>query len=170
MSSCPICIERSRNASEQDHIKLRNQGDEEVSPSLTCQPSCLILEDPRLYPNRKKLWSARIWEGGNSCREVRHNSQAYHGGGPTLVTPTTQGSHGSTIASIVENVRNMSSPLDEMVFYWTKCADRKLIDLARRTPVDSAYYLLKFIAYQWSHQLELIAYSVGSTEWFADGT
>lgn len=168
LNSCPVCAEH--NAKKHPRDKSADQVDLDGKPNeSTCQPSCLILEDPRLYPTRKELWFSRIWKGTGSCREVRHNSQAYHGGCPSLVAPTLVGPKDTPIVAAMNPTRNMASPFDELVLYWTEYANKELIGLARENPVNSAYYLLKFIAYQWSHQLELIAYSVANTEWFADG-
>jgi Mg2+ and Co2+ transporter CorA len=64
--------------------------------------------------------------------------------------------------------RNLASPLDEMVFYWTKCKNAALLKETLKAPVNSAYYLLKFVAYAWNNQLEFIGCSVANSEWFAD--
>jgi Mg2+ and Co2+ transporter CorA len=55
-----------------------------------------------------------------------------------------------------------------MIFYWTKIADQDQLQEVRQCSVNGAYYLLKFVAYNWMNQLELISHSLAQSEYFAD--
>lgn len=65
-------------------------------------------------------------------------------------------------------LRNLTSPLDEIVYHWTHVATPESISAARICAADSANYLLKYVANQWVNQLELIACGVSESEYFAD--
>lgn len=127
-----------------------------------------MLEASEEHGNRKKLWNSRVWSDPNACRETRHNSTTYHGGCLTLVPPSLSTKDNKPDADVRGRIRNMASPFDELVLYWAKFADQRLITQVHESPINSAYFLLKFIAQHWSNQLELIAYGVANSEWFAD--
>lgn len=120
-----------------------------------------MLEDPELYQTRKALWESRGWNPREAeVIETRHNSTPYHGGCPSLVPPSLD-------ADVVQK-RNMASPFDELVHYWTTCTDTTLLDAAQKRPINAACFMIKFVAQYWSHQLDLIAYGVANGEWFSD--
>lgn len=130
------------------------------APNGACKPGCLLLEDKQVYHDRKSLWQSKTWDQKDQVVEVRHKSMPYHGGCPTLVSPLE-------LETIGNPPRNLASPMDEIVFYWTTFRNDKLLN-ALESPVNSAYYLLKFLAYSWNNQLEFIGCSVANSEWFAD--
>jgi hypothetical protein len=67
-----------------------------------------------------------------------------------------------------QDKRDLVSPLDEMVFYWTKLATPELIKQTNTKSSNAAYYLLKHIAQHWVNQLELINTTIAKGEWFSD--
>ena len=67
-----------------------------------------------------------------------------------------------------QDKRDLVSPLDEMVFYWTKVATTRLIKHTHAKSSNAAYYLLKHIAQHWVNQLELVNTTIAKAEWFSD--
>ncbi|EME41552.1 hypothetical protein DOTSEDRAFT_46532 [Dothistroma septosporum NZE10] len=156
------CVECKKH-NEAYHIREKTPADvaKDGRPTKTCAPTCLMLEDPELYETRKALWESRGWNpDGADVIEARHNSAPYHGGCPSLVPPS--------LDAVVIETRNMASPFDELVHYWTTCADQTLLDAVQKRPINAAYFLVKFVAQYWSHQLDLIACGVANGEWFSD--
>ena len=64
--------------------------------------------------------------------------------------------------------RNLTSAMDEMVFYWTKLATPELIQETNEKSSNAAYYLLKHVAQHWVNQLELMNTTIARGEWFSD--
>jgi hypothetical protein len=64
--------------------------------------------------------------------------------------------------------RNLCSPLDEMVFHWTILATQEQCDAVGKCAVNSASFPFQYIATLWRHQLDLLACSVATSEYFAD--
>lgn len=61
-----------------------------------------------------------------------------------------------------------ASPLDELVFYWTKTAPKELIAKASSGSSNTTYFLLKYIAQHWTGQLEPINCTIAMAEYFSD--
>lgn len=132
---------------------------------------CNILQAPTPYDSRAALWKAQDWGEPQSFQVVAHKSWPYHNGCPTLAPLMfTEIGIGAKEANIqlFSDRRNLVSPLDEMVFYWTKLATRDLIHHTNKKSSNAAYYLLKHIAQHWVNQLELINTTVARGEWFSD--
>ncbi|CAN9453364.1 unnamed protein product [Alternaria alternata] len=69
---------------------------------------------------------------------------------------------------IFQKRRNLTSAMDEMVFYWTKLATPELIQETNKKSSNSAFYLLKHVAQHWVNQLELMNTTIARAEWFSD--
>lgn len=94
-------------------------------------------------------------------------SVAYHAGSTTFADPSLD--FPNTLAGVDElPQRDLTSPLDELVYHWTHIADPEIISGARRSAAHSTCYLLNYIANQWKNQLELIAAGASESEFFAD--
>lgn len=132
---------------------------------------CLILQDPMTYNHRASLWKAQTRGISQVLEATKHKSWPYHNGCSTL-TPLmfSQVGIGAQEANIqkFKKKRNLVSPLDEMIFYWTSIATPELIKHTNMKSSNSAYYLLKHIAQHWVHQLELINTTITKGEWFSD--
>lgn len=126
--------------------------------------SCTILQDPRHYRDRRDMWNAMKWEQVGSVGATEGTSVPYHDGCRTL---TAACPHTNQVLE-QHNGRNLSSPLDEVVFHWQYLADKALIMSAREHAVNSAHFLLNYIALYWTNQLDLIACGVAQSEYFAD--
>lgn len=132
---------------------------------------CLILKDPRKYFDRASLWKAQDWGTSQTLEETNHESWPYHNGCSTLAPLTfSQVGIGAQEAHIkkFQDKRDLVSPLDEMVFCWTKLATPELIKQTNTKSSNAAYYLLKHTAQHWIHQLELINTTITKAEWFSD--
>jgi hypothetical protein len=130
----------------------------------------LILQTPTIYKDRASLWNAHTWENPDDVKAVPHISGAYHDGCPTLAPLLF--SHISSGAQDqmekFQTQRDLASPLDELVFYWTKVASNDLIKMTNKESSNAGYYLLKYIAQHWTNQLELINCTVAKGEYFSD--
>lgn len=129
-----------------------------------------VLTDPTQHKDRASLWNAQPWDKPGTVEKTKHDSSAYHDGCPTLaplifsqVSPGVQ----HEIASYQER-RDLASPFDELVFYWTKVASGDLIEQTKTHSSNTAYFLLKHIAQNWTNQLELINTTIAKGEYFSD--
>jgi hypothetical protein len=142
-----------------------------TSSSNEGSEECLILSDPVIYRDRAHLWKAQNWDTAQTLESTKHISWPYHNGCSTLA-PLVFSVVGveSQEANIqrFQAKRNLVSPLDEMVFYWTQIATPELIKQAKSRSSNSAYYLLKHIAQHWVNQLELINTTIAKGEWLSD--
>lgn len=155
-------------------------GTRNKSTGQDSHPGCAILQDPRTYDSREELWNSRDWQaqedGEIPVEKAKDTSTAYHGGSRTLADGSLGIVEGSATAHVLRSEtclyaggkRNLSSPLDEMVLHWVHLADVELIEQARKHSVNSAHYLLKYLATFWNHQLDLIAYGTAQSEYFSD--
>jgi Mg2+ and Co2+ transporter CorA len=133
----------------------------------------LILQDPTTYDTRAHLWKAQ--EYGNpqpvKLHRTLHKSWPYHHGcstlAPLMFSQVGIGSQESNI-SIFKSKRNLTSALDEMVFYWTRLATPQLISHTNAYSSNASYYLLKHIAQHWINHLELMNTTIAKAEWFSD--
>ena len=130
----------------------------------------LILQDPGKYKDRASLWNARIWDKEDYVKPTPHENWAYHDGCPTLAPLLfSQISAGAQDQmEKFQSQRDLASPLDELIFYWTKVASNGLINETYKESSNAAYYLLKHIAQHWTNQLELINCTVAKGEYFSD--
>jgi hypothetical protein len=132
---------------------------------------CLILKAPSTYPNRASLWKAQGWREADPLVATQHKSWPYHNGCPTLAPLIfSQAGMGTKEANIgtFQTKRNLSSALDEMVFYWTKLATPELLKETKEKSSSAAYYLLKHVAQHWVNQLEIMNTTIAKAEWFSD--
>jgi len=122
------------------------------------------------YEDRASLWNAHTWEAPEEVTAVQHKSWAYHDGCPTLAPLLFSqiSSEAQDQMMTFQQQRDLASPLDELVFYWTKIASKDLIAETNRESSNAAYYLLKHIAQHWTNQLELINCTVAKGEYFSD--
>jgi hypothetical protein len=127
-----------------------------------------ILQDPVKYPDRATLWNAHDWNTEEQVKAVEHKSKSYHDGCPTLARLSFSNPTSVTEAQKFKAKRDLTSPLDEMVFYWTHVAPKNLIEEAKSKSSNASYYLLKHIAQHWIHQLELINCTVAKGEYLSD--
>ncbi|KAF2259422.1 hypothetical protein CC78DRAFT_621077 [Lojkania enalia] len=129
-----------------------------------------ILQDPKEYPDRARLWKADTWDQPGIVHAIEHNSWAYHDGCPTLAPLlfSQVNSRAQDRMQKFRTQRDLASPLDELVFYWVKVASSDLIKEAWKDSSNVAYYLLKYIAQHWTNQLELINCTVAKGEYFSD--
>jgi hypothetical protein len=132
---------------------------------------CLILQDPKKYPDRASLWKAQEWGTFQALKETKHKSWPYHNGcstlAPLMFSQVGVGAQEVNIQKFREK-RDLVSPFDEMVFCWTKLATPELITLTNTESSNAAYYLLKHTAQHWINQLELINTTIAKGEWFSD--
>jgi hypothetical protein len=137
-------------------------------------PSSTILKNETKYDSIAALWKDRKWEKPNFVTPARDVSQPYHAGSTTFADGSTHDLGEIARAEMLRSAiatatpRNMSSPLDEIVFHWTEIAGEELIKKARNNAADSAYYLLKYVGHQYTNLLELIACGVAESEYYAD--
>lgn len=130
----------------------------------------LILRDPTKYENRAALWDAKTWKTPQDVQATPHATWAYHDGCATLATKLFS-LHDDDVQSHLghfHSKRDMASPLDEQVFYWTKLASSDLIEKARERSSNCAYFLLKQLAQHWVSQLELINCTLAKGEYLSD--
>lgn len=132
--------------------------------------TAFILQDPKKYDDRASLWDAHTWENPEHVKATEHKSWSYHDGCPTLapllfsqISPGAQDQ-----MEKFQTQRDLASPLDELIFYWTKVASNDLINETNEESSNAAYYLLKHIAQHWTNQLELINCTVAKGEYFSD--
>jgi hypothetical protein len=145
-----------------------------VDPGMACVKigpnTTYILKDPKTYDDRAGLWNAHDWNSEQHVELKTHKSFTYHDGCPTLAQLLF--SHINDEAQHqMENFqaqRDLASPLDEQVFYWTKVASKDLIQKTNKESSNAAYYLLKHIAQHWTNQLELINCTVAKGEYLSD--
>jgi hypothetical protein len=134
---------------------------------------CLILKAPTVYRTRAHLWKAQEWgtDQPYKLESTLHKSWAYHSGcstlAPLMFSQIGIGSREQNL-QIFKSKRNLSSALDEMVFYWTRLAPPSLISHTNEFSSNAAYYLLKHIAQHWINQLELMNTTIAKAEWFSD--
>ncbi|KAI9698340.1 MAG: hypothetical protein M1820_007502 [Bogoriella megaspora] len=142
----------------------------QFSSSSDGSRGCTILQDPRKYKDRRTLWSSRRWDRPDQVKLVSHMSQPYHAGPTTLWDASLAVGPDVSQEHILQNCekRNLSSPLDEIVFHWTQLADQTMISSAREHSVNSAHFLLKYLATMWLNQLDLIECGVAQSQYFAD--
>jgi hypothetical protein len=129
-----------------------------------------ILQDPCTYQDRSGLWNAHNWLKEGDVEMTEHKSTAYHNGCPTLAQVLF-----SHISNEAQNQiqefqaeRDLASPLDEQILYWTKIASKSLINETYDQSSNAAYYLLKHVAQHWTNQLELINSTVARGEYLSD--
>ncbi|KAI9685017.1 MAG: hypothetical protein M1822_005409 [Bathelium mastoideum] len=124
-----------------------------------------ILQDPSTHARLDSLWAAR---NRGFMIPTRDTSVAYHGGSQTLTESTLSLEDAKKHPLILSNARNLSSLLDETVIHWTKIAKQDLILSARECSVNSAHYLLKYVANLWVHQLDLVQSTIAQSEYFSE--
>ena len=132
---------------------------------------CLILKNPKTYRDRVSLWKAQDWGTFQALEATKYKSWPYHNGcstlAPLMFSQVGIGAQESNIQKFRDK-RDLVSPLDEMVFYWTKLATPELIKQTNTKSSNAAYYLLKHTAQHWVNQLELINTTIAKGEWFSD--
>jgi hypothetical protein len=130
----------------------------------------LILQDPQSYMNREALWNSNAWDIEKQVQRTEHENWAYHDGCPTMAPLSfLQISLGAQDQiEKFQTQRDLTCPLEELIFYWTKVAPDDLIRKTYNESSNSAYYLLKHIAQHWINQLELINCTVAKGEYFSD--
>jgi Mg2+ and Co2+ transporter CorA len=129
-----------------------------------------ILQHPTPYVDRSALWSARPWKRDQDVKLVAHQSLIYHYGCPTLAQLLFPWDSKEAKAQM-ENFtpeRDLASPFDEQIFYWTKVASKDLVQKVNERSSNAAYYLLKHVAQHWTSQLELINYTIAMGEFLSD--
>lgn len=179
MTTCTKCdadINRADKQQSQVHSHYRRWKTDALrahaKPSSSCDPGCLILQDPIVYRNRQKVWDARNWKREGEVLEVPHRSGPYHGGCHVLhVSASSKATASEKLAMMQQSSeKKPESILDALVLYWTTLAtkDSAILEAAKKDSVNASHYLLKIIAQHWTYQLELIAHGVSNTEWFAD--
>lgn len=143
---------------------------DEISKPKKVIPGCLILADLKRYDNVKDLYDARNVQDEVHLQPKRDTTKPYHKGSTTLAEPSlhVQEKNRETQSLQEDATRNLSSPMDEIVYHWTKLADQDLITSARQQSVNAAHYLLKYLATLWMHQLDLVAFGIVQTQYFAD--
>lgn len=132
---------------------------------------CLILKTPKTYANRASLWKAQGWKNSDRLQPTKHESWPYHDGCPTLAPIVfSQVGIGAKEANIrtFRTRRNLSSAMDEMVFYWTKLATPELLRETQEKSSNAAFYLLKHVAQHWVNQLEMTNTTITKAEWFSE--
>ena len=128
----------------------------------------LILRDPDHYPNRAELWNAYTWKDPGNVEAVDHKSWAYHDGCSTIAPFEFIHTTVQDPMSKFEEKRDLCSPLDEQVFYWTRVATSDLVSEASKVSSNTAFYLLKHLAQHWISQLELINCTLAKGEYLSD--
>jgi hypothetical protein len=129
-----------------------------------------ILQDPVQYKNRASLWRSSNWESEKEVKAVRHVSKSYHAGCATVFRPAFS-CH--TAEDEVEKFttippRDLTSLLDENIFYWTKIASKELVEKCKANSANVTHFLLKHIAQHWVHQLELLNSTIAKGEYLSD--
>jgi Mg2+ and Co2+ transporter CorA len=133
----------------------------------------LILKDHARYDTRADLWKAQEWGTPKpvTLSATIHKSWPYHRGcstlAPLMFSQVGIGAQESNI-QIFKSKRDLTSALDEMVFYWTRLATRQLINHTNEYSSNASYYLLKHIAQHWINHLELMNTTIAKAEWFSD--
>jgi hypothetical protein len=133
----------------------------------------LILKVPSTFDNRAQLWKAQEWGTPQSLDllPTLHKSWPYHDGcstlAPLMFSQVGIGAQESAI-QIFKSKRNLTSALDEMVFYWTQLATPQLITHTNAYSSNAAYYLFKHVAQHWINHLELMNTTIAKAEWFSD--
>ncbi|PMD19704.1 hypothetical protein NA56DRAFT_647009 [Hyaloscypha hepaticicola] len=145
-----------------------------VDPGMECVKvgpnTTYILKDPETYDDRTGLWNAHDWNSEQHVEPKEHKSFTYHDGCPTLAQPffSQISDQAQTQMANLQAQRDLASPLDEQVFYWTKVASKDLIQKTNKQSSNAAYYLLKHIAQHWTNQLELINCTIAKGEYLSD--
>lgn len=134
---------------------------------------CVILQAEKSYDTRASLWKAQDWGAAKDhpLVETEHKSWPYHNGCSTLAPLMfSQAGIGTKEENIqlFKDKRDLTSAMDEMVFYWTKLASKELIKETNEKSSNAAYYLLKHVAQHWVTQLELMNTTIAKAEWFSD--
>jgi len=139
--------------------------------SIASRDKCLILAARSVFTDRASLWRAQDWGKVEPLGGQLHKSWPYHDGCSTLAPLMfSQVGIGAKEANlkIFQDKRNPASPLDEMVFYWTRLATPELVKETNKKSSNAAYYLLKHVAQHWVNHLELMNTTIARAEWFSD--
>ncbi|KAH7381234.1 hypothetical protein DE146DRAFT_704720 [Phaeosphaeria sp. MPI-PUGE-AT-0046c] len=132
---------------------------------------CSILQANKTYTDRTGLWDAQGYGAAQTLVPTPHKSWPYHDGCSTLA-PLLFSQIGidacETAIQHFRSRRNLNSPMDEMVFYWTQLARPELIADTNKMSSNAAYYLLKHVAQHWVNHLELMNTTIAKAEWFSD--
>lgn len=148
------------------------QADEGWDAVLLVDPAVgpYILQDAIQYHNRGRLWNARLWDGRETVGLRSHSSHAYHGG--SLILPN---SRFKAVATEVPSYfarfpkkHERESPLDILIFAWTKVAPLSLVDKAIAHSPNAAYHLLKYVAQHWNNQLEMVNTTIYKGEYLRE--
>ncbi|QDS77149.1 hypothetical protein FKW77_001366 [Venturia effusa] len=153
-----------------DALLLVDPGMSRVKAEPDSTHTTYILKDPTLYKDRAGLWNSNDWDSDRDVEAKRHKSYNYHDGCPTLaqvLVPHISDEAQHQMMHFSEQ-RDLASPFDEQVFYWTKVASKNLIRQTIKQSSNSAYYLLKHVAQHWTNQLELINCTVAQGEYLSD--
>jgi hypothetical protein len=139
--------------------------------ALASREECLVLSAEKPFLDRASLWRAQDWGKIEPLGGKPHKSWPYHDGcstlAPLMFSQVGIGAKEANI-KIFQDERNPGSPMDEMVFYWTRLATPELIRETNKKSSNAAYYLLKHVAQHWVNQLELINTTIARAEWFSD--
>ncbi|CAN9258196.1 unnamed protein product [Alternaria alternata] len=143
-----------------------------IDPSaLKTLDDCLILQAEKPFKSRSALWRAQDWDAPHALQGNPHRSWPYHNGcstlAPLMFSEVGMGAKEANVG-IFRRRRNLTSAMDEMVFYWTKLATPDLIQKTNEKSSNSAFYLLKHVAQHWVNQLELMNTTIARAEWFSD--
>ncbi|CAN9451148.1 unnamed protein product [Alternaria alternata] len=143
-----------------------------IDPSaLKTLDDCLILQAEKPFESRSALWRAQDWGATHPLQGTLHRSWPYHNGcstlAPLMFSEVGMGAKEANVG-IFQKRRNLTSAMDEMVFYWTKLATPELIQETNKKSSNSAFYLLKHVAQHWVNQLELMNTTIARAEWFSD--
>jgi Mg2+ and Co2+ transporter CorA len=143
-----------------------------IEPSeLKTLDDCLILQAEKPFKSRSALWRAQDWGATHPLQGKSHRSWPYHNGcstlAPLIFSEVGMGAKEANVG-IFQRRRNLTSAMDEMVFYWTKLATPELIQETKKKSSNSAFYLLKHVAQHWVNQLELMNTTIARAEWFSD--
>ncbi|KAK0732156.1 hypothetical protein B0H67DRAFT_525736 [Lasiosphaeris hirsuta] len=143
-----------------------------MSYASSSEGGSLVLKDPNVYEDRASLWNAHTWERPEDVEAVLHKSRAYHYGCHTLAPlsypqVSSRGAQDQTKTESCQE-RNLVSPLDELVYHWTRLAPKDLIAETNKKSSNAAYYLVKHVAQHWVNLLELINCTVAKGEYFSD--
>jgi len=155
------------------HLKLTILAVIMVDPAMSTGPpenTKLILRDPTNHKTRTSLWHASDWAGPRNVEAVEHRSAPYQDGCHTLASclfPHLRPDAKERIEAFQQK-RDRESPLDELVFYWTKIASKELVAEACSNSSNTTHFLLKHIAQHWLSQLELINCTIAMGEYFSD--
>jgi hypothetical protein len=141
-----------------------------VGPDRDGFETTYILQDPIKYKDRASLWNSHNWETDAQVKAVEHKSKSYHSGCATLFhlafschTPEEE-----VKKFITTPPRDLTSLLDEQVFYWTRIASTDLVQETKSQSSNVTHFLLKQVAQHWIHQLELINCTVAKGEYLSD--